>query len=847
MVEERILAGGATDLPIGSWAHVAFTREGDTGTLYLNGEVVGSRDDFSIGLPDVGNQTANWLGKNGYPDDPFVGKMDEVRLYSTALDASSIARLYDDGSALRTTTTVEVSPESPSPHSEPLTVTAKVIGPGGEDAEGSVTLWVNGVSVGNAIELEAGSATFPAITRARGDHTIEVRFEAAEGFRNSTASVVHTVLRPGTGQGPAVHFPFDEGEGLTASNVGWDVDRTTASLNSANWWSQGFYGPGVNLPGGGSGTGNHILLPDNLTQDFEEEFSVSIWANPRSLPGWVSLVQLGSSTDTFFLLQSNTSAAGATGFAATLKAPGNPVQERLTLGAGNDLALNKWTHVVFTMSGSTGKIYFDGVLQATRDDFSLRIQDVGGANQQTSANMIGGTSWPDGRWNGWVDDFQLFDHELTAEEVRRMAAGPATPTAPVTNFAPAATIDHSGSASWEAPEKVNFPNTPTSSGPGAGHGWGTWGLANNGISTARQAWISYGWDKAVTLDSTDIYWLDDGAGSRVPRGNTWAIEYSNNGTSWTPVTLTNGSTYAGALEVDTFNHVEFEEVSAKFLRIRIWGVAGAGNGTGVLRWAAGGPGIASFDDRLLVRTTVGQIPFLPEALDAVYEDGTETFIEVDWQPISSGMVSAVNDQPFTVYGSNKAHSRVAEAQIYVRTNPEGGIAIDEVQSFQLRVEPGEEATLPRFAEVLYSDGSRDNRSIVVDWDFDEEIVNTPGVHIIEGTLLRPPFVNAEGKISTTLQLTVGESGSNQVPVAIGDSYTTGFGQVLTVAAPGVLGNDTDADGDTLTAVLVTEPANGELELNADGSFTYTPDAGFSGADTFTYRASDGTAESPRRR
>ena len=63
---------------------------------------------------------------------------------------------------------------------------------------------------------------------------------------------------------------------------------------------------------------------------------------------------------------------------------------------------------------------------------------------------------------------------------------------------------------------------------------------------------------------------------------------------------------------------------------------------------------------------------------------------------------------------------------------------------------------------------------------------------------------------------------------------------LTVAAPGVLGNDTDADGDPLTAVLVSGPAHGTLTLNADGSFTYTPDANYNGPDSFTYKASDGT-------
>ena len=55
----------------------------------------------------------------------------------------------------------------------------------------------------------------------------------------------------------------------------------------------------------------------------------------------------------------------------------------------------------------------------------------------------------------------------------------------------------------------------------------------------------------------------------------------------------------------------------------------------------------------------------------------------------------------------------------------------------------------------------------------------------------------------------------------------------------MLANDTDADGDALTAVLIAGPAHGTLTLNADGSFTYTPAAGYNGTDSFTYRASDG--------
>ena len=67
--------------------------------------------------------------------------------------------------------------------------------------------------------------------------------------------------------------------------------------------------------------------------------------------------------------------------------------------------------------------------------------------------------------------------------------------------------------------------------------------------------------------------------------------------------------------------------------------------------------------------------------------------------------------------------------------------------------------------------------------------------------------------------------------------------MLTVPAPGVLGNDSDPDGDPLTAVLVTGPSHGSLTLNANGSFSYTPAANFAGSDSFTYRASDGTVSS----
>jgi large repetitive protein len=71
------------------------------------------------------------------------------------------------------------------------------------------------------------------------------------------------------------------------------------------------------------------------------------------------------------------------------------------------------------------------------------------------------------------------------------------------------------------------------------------------------------------------------------------------------------------------------------------------------------------------------------------------------------------------------------------------------------------------------------------------------------------------------------------------AYSTPKDEALSVAAPGVLANASDADNDTLRVSPITRPANGTLTLTNDGSFVYVPRPGFTGSDSFTFNVTDG--------
>jgi VCBS repeat-containing protein len=167
------------------------------------------------------------------------------------------------------------------------------------------------------------------------------------------------------------------------------------------------------------------------------------------------------------------------------------------------------------------------------------------------------------------------------------------------------------------------------------------------------------------------------------------------------------------------------------------------------------------------------------------------------------------------------------------------------------------------------DESAQTLQIVVGTDSGALFSVAPDIDLQTGTLTFTPAADASGVANVFVTLiddggtanggfdrsaqafTIAMSPVADTPIAADDQYTVAEDEQLAVScsadkraiASCVLANDSDADGDLLTALLVSAPEHGVLMLSAKGDLAYTPSANFVGTDTFTYRADDTQTQS----
>ncbi len=139
--------------------------------------------------------------------------------------------------------------------------------------------------------------------------------------------------------------------------------------------------------------------------------------------------------------------------------------------------------------------------------------------------------------------------------------------------------------------------------------------------------------------------------------------------------------------------------------------------------------------------------------------------------------------------------------------------------------------------LTLTDADAPNGSVTDNGDGTVDYVPDPGF-VGEDTITYT-ITDPDGETDTAVAI-VTVTPANEPPVATDDTATTDEGTPIVI---NVIENDSDPDGDPLTVTFNTDPANGSVVDNGDGTFTYTPDDGFTGTDTFEYDVSDGSGDS----
>ena len=311
--------------------------------------------------------------------------------------------------------------------------------------------------------------------------------------------------------------------------------------------------------------------------------------------------------------------------------------------------------------------------------------------------------------------------ELTVTLKKGAAGGLGEDVAP-----DASSVESDYTSSWENLNGINNPSfEPTSSNVGTGKGWGNWRQ-----SAGSEHYVGYTWDEAVTIGGADIYWYDDGGGTRIP--SKLRMQYLDASGTWQDVNIT--TPFESCIAKNTYNRVEFDRVTTTRLRLYVTVRSGA-EANGIYRFKVySSVDVASLNEVFLA-TKPGVMPTLPSNVTAVTSDGALISVPVTWETLTQDMIAS--DGEVKLRGVNNSTGKMTTCTIYVRSDMDKA-TITSVEPVEVTTMQGIVPALPKTVKVGYNNGAFDNQTVKVTW---------PAITAAE--LANVGDVNFEGEVEGT--------------------------------------------------------------------------------------------------
>jgi len=614
--------------------------------------------------------------------------------------------------------------------------------------------------------------------------------------------------------GPTGYWRLGEGAGVTA------VDATGLNDGSYN-------GVSLGETGAISADGDTALLFDGIDDYIELAHNPAYLLDDGTVQFWFKTADVSQRADLF----SKDAFGNVTGghLSVYLDGSGN-IETRLQsatadyfVNSTSPLSNNQWHHVAFTFGADGMQLYIDGQLQDS-DPYTGGLGTTSGGvgnfepiaiGASTQVSNTGSATPLQDYFSGAMDEVALFGTALSADQILNLYAGG------LQNYA----VAEDGSLSVSAAEGVLINDYDQ-------EGDGLTAMLVTGPTNAASFMLyndgSFDYTPAANFNGTDsfTYTAHDGTSD----SNVATVTITVTGVNDAPAARDDriGLVFDGVDDYVTIGDYPGLNVSTN-LTMEAWiKPTGAGTGTNIIVNKEG-------EYEMAINATTGEVMWAFDNIDP------------DWNWHYTGYFVPANEWThLAVTYDNGVVNTYANGVLVEAYSGSGSIGDNYPAFNQLQIGGRENAVTQRFDghidEVRIWNTTRTQLDIQTDmpalltgaevglignWRFDEgsgTTVQDRSVFGHHGTL-------ADG-------ITVAE-------MPLWHGYVVSEEGTLTVSAVnGVLANDFDIDGDTLTAVLDTGPANAAaFTLNPDGSFTYTPVVDFNGVDTFTYHAHDGSGDS----